>query len=124
TGEDLLTGAYQRLAAQVHVDVVVGRRRTVDDQVVARTGVVAREPHGAAARRGDPRATASEHVEALMAPSATELIGVGPAEVMATADREQMVVEGERLGGDRARPQRVDAWRSGSGRKQAVPRPR
>ena len=83
----------------MHVDVVHVRAVAVDHDVVARQRVVRLGLHAPAARGHEPRAALGERVLALVgvarAPGA-EAAG-GAAEVVRAADREDVVVEVERV---------------------------
>ena len=71
------------------------RTGRVDDQVVARRGVVAGELNLASAGERQLGAAAREHVLALVAAAAAEAVGLRLPEVVAPADREEVVAEEE-----------------------------
>src|SRR3954454_7473412 len=75
---DLRALLVHRRVAQVHVDVVDAGTRAVDDEVVARAALEARELHRAAARRDEGEAAVGHDVLALM-----HVAGAGGAEAVA-----------------------------------------
>ena len=97
-GENAVAGAHQRSLAHVHVDVVDARARGVHHHVVAGGAVESRVLDLAAASERQLGAAAGEHVLPLVAAAPAEVVGLGLAEIVAAADREEVVGEEEAVG--------------------------